>query len=65
MSGTSADSSLTELEIFGLLQLLLYSSPSSLFSSLPPAFGVCPVIIAANQFNLGNEADVLMRMERC
>lgn len=32
---------------------------------LNPVFILCPVIIAANQFNLGSEADVLMRMERC
>lgn len=32
---------------------------------LPPVFSLCPVVIAANQFNLGSEADVLMRMERC
>lgn len=33
--------------------------------SFHPMFSLCPVIIAANQFNLGSEADVLMRMERC
>lgn len=48
----------------GLLCLLLPNSPSSL-SSFLPVFSLCPVIIAANQFNLGSEADVLMRMERC
>lgn len=30
-----------------------------------PVFGLCTVIVAANQFNLGSEAYVLMRMERC
>lgn len=67
ISGMSRDSSVMQQDSFGFFRLFHPSSATSPFSSLLflPVFSLCPVIIAANQFNLGSEADVLMRMERC
>lgn len=70
MTGMLIDLSLTQQDArngngqFWVAFLISPAAPPP-FPLFLPAFSLCPVIIAANQFNLGSEADVLMRMERC